>query len=158
MSDSTGPLTLTGACQCGRVRFSAHVETNEAYYCHCRMCQRAVGNVRATFVNVKKDAVTWEGAPRALYASSTFARRGFCSTCGTPLSFEYLESKNMDLCVGALDKPELLKPTSHFGVESIVKPFHIEDGLPGKRIDEIEHIMKKWHAAYGADVTPGPRT
>jgi len=137
------------------VRFTARVANHDAYYCNCRMCQRALGNVRATFVNVKKENVTWEG-DRALYASSTFARRGFCARCGTPLSFEYLESKNMDLMVGALDHPEEMRPTSHFGVESIVKPFHVDDGLPGKRIDEIDHIMQKWRAAYGPDVVPGP--
>ena len=31
---------MTGGCQCGRVRYVAEVEHEEAYLCHCRMCQR----------------------------------------------------------------------------------------------------------------------
>ena len=41
--------TLSGGCQCGRVRYEASVDSFDAYWCHCRMCQRAVGNVAAAF-------------------------------------------------------------------------------------------------------------
>jgi hypothetical protein len=149
------PLTLTGGCQCGAVRFTAHAKSDEAYYCHCRMCQRAFGNVFAAYVNVAKDALTWDKGPPAYYASSKIARRGFCSTCGTPLTFEYDESKVMDLAVGALDEPERLRPVMHVGVESRVAAFHREDGLPVKRIDEFQHIVDKWKKAYGDAAMPG---
>jgi hypothetical protein len=33
--------------------------------------------------------------------------------------------------------------------------FHKADGLPEKRIDQIEHIVKKWKTAYGAQAAPG---
>lgn len=101
--------------------------------------------------------MSWEAGQPTYFASSKFARRGFCAGCGTPLSFEYLESEHMDLSVGSLDHPEQMRPTLHFGIESRVANFHVQDGLPGKRTDESEYIMKKWKAAYGDEVTPGVR-
>ncbi len=31
----------TGGCQCGRIRYTAQLESLNAYLCHCRMCQKA---------------------------------------------------------------------------------------------------------------------
>ena len=99
---------LAGGCLCRRVRYEAAPEHREGYYCHCRMCQLAFGNTRASFLNLRKDQVRWTGEPPKYYASSKFARRGFCPDCGTPLSFEYLDSEHMDLSVGSLDDPAAL--------------------------------------------------
>jgi hypothetical protein len=118
------------------------------------MCQRAFGNVFATFFNLPKAAVTWHGEP-AYYASSKIARRGFCQRCGTPLSFEYSESEDMDLSVGSLDEPARMKPVMHVGVESRLPAFAHEDGLPTKRVDEFESVVKRWKAAYGEDAEVG---
>ena len=50
---------MSGGCACGRVRFTASVEPDEAYLCHCRMCQRSTGSVSIAFVNAKLDALSW---------------------------------------------------------------------------------------------------
>ncbi len=153
--DSQAAPPLTGGCLCGAVRFEAHPERREGYYCHCRMCQLAFGNTRATFINLPKDRVKWSGSAPTEYASSRFALRSFCNRCGTPLSFSYVGSKNMDLAVGAFDDPSALKPVSHFAIETRVAPWHTEDGLPGQRLDEYTALMDRWKAAYGSDVVPG---
>jgi len=145
---------LTGGCLCGAVRYEARPTRREGYFCHCRMCQLAFGNTRATFINLRKDEVTWRSPP-AYYASSKIARRGFCATCGSPLSFEYLDSERMDLAVGTLDDPAAVTPVSHFAVESRIANWHVEDGLPGERIDANERLMARWKKAYGDDVEPG---
>ena len=155
MTDSTS-LALTGGCLCGAVRFEARPAKREGYYCHCRMCQLAVGNTRATFINLRKDEMRWLGAEPHWYASSKIARRGFCGACGTPLSFEYLDSERMDLTIGAFDDPSALTPVSHFAIESRVANWHAEDGLPGERLDASERLSARWKKAYGDDVTPGP--
>ena len=147
--------TLAGGCLCGRTRYEARVESRDGYYCHCRMCQLAFGNTRAAFLNLRKDALRWLGEPPAYYASSKIARRGHCPTCGTPLSFEYLDSERMDIAVGSLDDPGAIKPTSHFAVESRIGPWHVDDGLPGERLDQSERIVARWKQAYGDAVTPG---
>ena len=147
-------IVVTGGCQCGAIRYTAKPSTYDAYYCHCTMCRRAFGNVFATFLNLPKAAVTWQSEP-AYYVSSKIARRGFCARCGTPMTFEYDGSPNMDLSVGSLDEPHRMKPVMHVGVETRLASFAFEDGLPTKRIDEFEHIVRKWKAAYGDAAEPG---
>ncbi|MFT3665042.1 GFA family protein [Piscinibacter sp.] len=148
-------MTLQGGCLCGRVRYEVQPESDEGYYCHCRMCQLAFGNTRATFINVPQAAVRWLGEEPKYHASSRFARRGFCPECGTPLTFAYVDSQRMDLSVGSLDEPARIRPVSHFAIESRVANWHADDGLPGTRLDASERLSARWKAAYGDDVVPG---
>ena len=117
-------------------------------------CLVAFGNTRAAFLNVPRAAVRWVTPPQQ-YASSKFALRGFCANCGTPLSFEYLGSKRIDLSVGSLDEPQRVHPVSHFAVETRIAEWHAEDGLPGERLDEHQKLVDRWKQAYGDDVEPG---
>ena len=105
----TVDVVLQGGCLCGHVRYEVRPDSLEGYYCHCRMCQLAFGNTRAAFLNVPRAAVRWVTPPQQ-YASSKFALRGFCANCGTPLSFEYLGSKRIDMSVGSLDEPQRVRP------------------------------------------------
>jgi hypothetical protein len=146
--------TLQGGCLCGCVRYRASPDHRDGYYCHCRMCQLAFGNTRAAYMNLRKTEVEWQSAP-AYYASSKIARRGFCSRCGTPMSFEFLDSERMDLSVGSLDDPSLVKPSEHFAVESRLAAWHAPDGLPETRLDANARIVQRWREAYGDDVVPG---
>ncbi|CAA9516437.1 MAG: Gfa-like protein [uncultured Sphingomonadaceae bacterium] len=140
--------TMTGGCQCGRVRYVASLADDEAYLCHCRMCQRAVGNVAAALKTLPKAHVRWERAPD-YYASSPIARRGFCSACGTPLTFDYPDSPRMDLTVGSFDDPARFRPTHHFGAESRLRAWDDTRGLPETRSDEYAPLNARWEAAGG---------
>ena len=154
--NTPAPLpAVAGGCLCGRVRYEATPQHRDGYYCHCRMCQLAFGNTRVAYFNLRKSEVRWLSEPPAYYASSKIARRGFCSNCGTPLSFEFVESDSMDLAVGSLDEPSLLKPIEHFAVESRIDVWHADDGLPSSRLETNERIQQRWREAYGADVQPG---
>lgn len=144
---------MTGGCQCGRVRYAAEVDDDEAYLCHCRMCQRATGGVSIAFRNVRRADVVWEREPDR-YASSPIARRGFCSACGTPLTFEYVDgSANIDLTVGSFDDPSRFRPTSHFGAESIHEGWLDTHALPRTRSDEHQPLVERWEkaGAHGAE-------
>jgi len=135
---------MTGGCQCGRVRYAVMVEDDEAYLCHCRMCQRATGGVAAALKQVVSDLVTWTRAPD-LYASSPIARRGYCAGCGTPLTFEYVEgSQKIDLTVGSFDDPSRFRPTQHFGWESHHAGWLDTADLPHVRSDEYQPLVDKW--------------
>src|SRR3546814_5441537 len=81
---------------CSSDLFEAKPPELSAYFCHCRMCQRAVGNIFASFVNLPKADVRWTTREPDYYASTMFARRGFCSACGTPLTFDYPDSDVID--------------------------------------------------------------
>jgi hypothetical protein len=155
MDSTTTPWpAVEGGCLCGRVRYRATPDHRDGYYCHCRMCQLAFGNTRAAYINLRKSEVTWL-APPTFFASSKIARRGFCNQCGTPLSFEFLDSERMDLSAGTLDDPGAFKPTAHYAVESRIASWHASDELNEERLDANERIAQRWRDAYGADVWPG---
>ena len=120
----------TGGCQCGAVRYALKAKPFSADFCHCRMCQRAVGNVFAAYADLKADQVEWTKGQPAIFDSSTKAERGFCRDCGTPLSFAYKGLPYLSVTIGSLDDPELVPITGHFGVQSRVSWLKLCDGLP----------------------------
>ena len=141
---------LSGGCQCGAVRYVARMRPVKVHYCHCRMCQRAVGNVFAALVPVRRDSVTWTGEPGA-YRSSSLATRGFCMRCGTPLSFGYDASRWICLTLGSLDDPAAVQPEIHYGVESQLPWLHVADELPREATDAEKLAgMINYQAGAGA--------
>jgi hypothetical protein len=140
---------MTGGCACGRVRYRVRVADDDAYLCHCRMCQKATGGVSIAFKQVKKADVAWEGEPD-WYKSSPIAERPFCAACGTPLGFAFPDSEKMDLTVGSFDDPSRFRPKYHFGAESMHRAWLNTEGLPEHRTDEYQALVDKWIAATGS--------
>ena len=138
--------TMTGGCQCGRIRYTAQVSNNDAYLCHCRMCQRASGGVSIAFKGFKAGDVAWAHEPD-WYQSSPIARRPFCATCGTPLGFQYLDSDKFDLTVGSFDDPSGFVPVAHFGAESIREAWIDTSALRRDRADEYPSLIERWKNA-----------
>ena len=141
--------TMRGGCACGAVRFEAEVDSDDAYLCHCRMCQRATGSVSIAFTNLPQGAVRWVSGPD-WYDSSPIARRPYCAACGSSLGFQYDNGPNLDLTVAAFDDPTRFKPTSHFGAESLHEAWIDTSSLPRMRSDEHQTLVDKWTAATGA--------
>lgn len=138
----------TGGCQCGAIRYAVTLTSDEAYWCHCRMCQRASGGPAAALLSVPRANVEWTTREPDRFASSPIAQRGFCADCGTPLTFEYNEgSSRMDLTVGSLDEPSRVRLTSHFGTEGWVPHWIAEDGLPRHPTDDNAAIVARWKKA-----------
>lgn len=140
---------MTGGCQCRRIRFQVAVANDEAYLCHCNFCRRASGGVAMAFVNVARADVTWLTDAPDQYRSSPIATRPFCSACGTPLGFQYLDSDTMDLTVGAFDDPGFFRPTSHFSIETMLPQWSDTSHLPGKRLEENPATVDRWIKALG---------
>ena len=139
--------TMTGGCQCGRVRYTAQVADDEAYLCHCRMCQRATGGVSIAFKNLAKADVAWDGEPE-WFASSPIAKRPFCREGGTPLGFAFNESERMDLTVGSFDDPAHFAPGGHSGAESMHEAWLDTSALPRHRSDEEGgSVIARWREA-----------
>jgi hypothetical protein len=143
------PVEVSGGCQCGRVRYVARIDSDDAYLCHCRMCRRATGGVSIAFRNLKKADVRWTATAPDHYASSPIAQRGFCSACGTPLTFEFPDSENMDLTIGSFDDPARFRPSHHFSPETMLPHWRDTADLPGIRLDENSTTVDRWMAATG---------
>jgi hypothetical protein len=139
---------MEGGCACGRVRYRARVEDDEAYLCHCRMCQRATGSVSIAFKTVAVADVRWEQEPD-WYRSSPIARRPFCRECGTSLGFAYPDSDRMDLTVASFDDPSRFVPKHHFGAESMHRAWLDTTGLPECRSADYQRLVERWTAATG---------
>ena len=140
---------MSGGCACGRIRYTARIDSGDAYLCHCRMCQRATGSVSIAFKNVKRSNVEWQQEPD-WYDSSPIARRPYCRECGASLGFAYKEGSDaIDLAVASLDDPSQFKPTSHFGAESMHRAWLNTDGLPETRSDEHQPLIQRWTATTG---------
>ena len=137
---------MSGGCACGRIRFEAEVESDEAYLCHCRMCQRASGNVSLAMVGIEEARVRWLTQPD-WYRSSAIAERPFCAACGTSLGFRYSDGKDkLDLTVASFDNPARFRPTSHFGIESVHEAWLDTSALPAMRSDEYDKLVDRWKA------------
>jgi hypothetical protein len=139
---------MAGGCACGRIRFIAQVDSDDAYLCHCRMCQRATGSLSIAFVGIKKAAVTWSHEPD-YYVSSPIARRPFCRECGTALGFEFPDSDSMDLTVASFDDPSGFQPSHHFGVESMHEAWLDTSRLKRVRTEDNPNVVDRWIKATG---------
>jgi hypothetical protein len=140
---------MTGGCACGRIRYTAMVDNDDAYLCHCRMCQRATGSVSIAFKNVKKADVEWAHDPDWFH-SSPIARRPFCRECGTSLGFAHPDSERIDITVASFDEPARFHPTAHFGVESMHRAWLCPpEGLPETRADEYQPLVDRWMKSVG---------
>lgn len=112
-----------GGCLCGAVRFRARGPSLEVNHCHCRMCQRATGQPSVAWAAFTADAIELlSGGELRRYASSSWASRGFCAVCGSPLTFHYVEDGRpmVDVTVASFDDPAAFAPTKHLWSESAV--------------------------------------
>lgn len=140
---------MIGGCACGRIRYTAKVDNDDAYLCHCRMYQRATGSVSIAFKNVKAADVAWDKEPD-WYSSSPIAVRPYCRECGTSLGFRFKEgSEHMDLTVASFDDPSQFTPKHHFGAESMHRAWINTEGLPEYRTDQYQKLVDKWVKATG---------
>jgi hypothetical protein len=115
MTDAaSAAAAITGGCLCGAVRYRSTAAPIVTRVCWCRLCQ-AIGAGSAT-VNVcfPADAFALEG-PLTQYESTADSgnamRRGFCPTCGTPVtSAAEARPHLMFVRAGTLDDPEVARP------------------------------------------------
>lgn len=128
---------MSGGCQCGAIRYGLGTEPIRASLCHCRMCQKAVGQPFAAYATVKRADFTWTRGDPPAFRSSTAAERHFCPACGTSMTFRYLHTDEISVAAGSLDHPELMRPAVHYGVESRVPwmASAVLDGLPAEVTD-----------------------
>lgn len=92
---------MTGRCLCGAVTYTAREVDRHVHACHCGICRRWTGGPALTAIVAD---VTFVGDEHIkTYASSDFADRGFCSTCGSNLFFRTKDGSMMVVWSGTLD-------------------------------------------------------
>lgn len=94
-----------GECLCGAVGIISSSLNTQVGTCHCRMCRRWGGGPLMT-VDCGTD-VSFTGEEKiSLYDSSEWARRGFCSQCGSHLFYLLKEDGRYFVPVGLFDSEE----------------------------------------------------
>lgn len=122
---------LTGGCFCGAVRFEVRGPEKFACFCHCHSCQRAAGAPVVAWATYARDAFRITGGALHTYSSSPGVTRGFCSGCGTSISYEHVDRPGeIDLTLNSLDDPGAPTLKAHIWTEDRAPWFEIGDDLP----------------------------
>lgn len=93
-----------GRCLCGAVTVTVTGPLGDVSACHCGPCTRWSGSVLMG-LEIPRDRVVYDG-PIKTYASSSFAQRAWCDTCGTAVWFTDTEgdgSAYLELAPGLFD-------------------------------------------------------
>lgn len=122
--------THDGSCLCGAVTFEISGPLRGVVYCHCSQCRKQSGHFYAAtqvadeclFVS-GGDCLTW-------FEASTFARRGFCSICGSALFWKLTGESATSVLTGAFDRRTGLRGDMHIFVADKGDYYEITDGLP----------------------------
>ncbi|NDV01620.1 GFA family protein [Pseudoroseicyclus tamaricis] len=137
MAEEGGELSRSGGCQCGAVRYVVTALKDDAHVCHCRMCQKATGNLFAALVGTAPGALTFTRGTPATFRSSDHVDRGFCAACGTPLFYRYRPSGHVSLMMGTFDDPATLPPlVEEAGCEGRLPHVAQLSGLPRHSTEE----------------------
>ena len=146
----------TGGCQCGAVRYAYSVEPSRRSVCHCRMCQKALGNVFAPFAGGPPETFRWtRGAPK-IFHSSAVGERGFCGDCGTPLTYRDTRDPRTFVTIGSFDNPNALAPTVHVGMQGCVAWLDTLGKLPGSDTEPDPLYASRQHPDHDTDAWSPP--
>jgi len=123
--------SVSGRCLCGSVVFQYQGEPNWTVHCHCESCRRATSSPITTWISVPRSAFAFtKGSPR-YFASSSGVRRGFCATCGSPLTYESERVPDeVHLYAASLSDPTHVVPSRHVHAEEQLPWFEVLDDLP----------------------------
>ncbi|MEX0312523.1 MAG: GFA family protein [Tateyamaria sp.] len=118
---------LTGSCNCAAVTFNV-AKTLRTSACHCGQCRKQSGHHWASGLADDAD-VTVSGDVR-WFASSDFAKRGFCPVCGSFLFWKMIGEDKISFSLGVIDGSTGLALDRHIFTASKGDYYDIADGVP----------------------------
>jgi len=128
--------TLTGGCQCGKVRLEVRQPATDLYHCHCSMCRKVHGASFATYAVAPRQAVVITRGADTLshYDSSPGVTRNFCPNCGCQITIDVAASpESLWYAPGILDggkHPGAAGRERHIYVGSKLPWLHLDEALP----------------------------
>lgn len=101
MGDAKTSKVISGQCLCGAVKIRAQIAEPVLRACHCEMCRR---HTSAAFLSVQTVPGSVEvSGPATSFASSEWAERGFCATCGSTLWYGTVHDGARNLAAGLFE-------------------------------------------------------
>lgn len=124
-------MTREGGCFCGAVRYSVNGEPGNTAHCHCLHCRKTSAAAFVTWSTYPASAFAWTRGHAASVASRPGVTRTFCSTCGTPLTFEAQDAPgDIDITTCSLDDPADIIPKDHVFASRMLPWAELRDPLP----------------------------
>ncbi len=105
----------TGGCACGAVRYEIAGEPMFSNHCQCRDCQHKSGTGHGSYLTFPdRRAVTLTGQTAKwdmVGDSGNVKTRGFCPTCGSPVSLTFAAMPDLfTIHAASLDDPSRFEP------------------------------------------------
>jgi len=121
---------VEGGCLCGAIRYRVSGKPTNTMICHCQTCRRAAGApVVAWLTFAQADFALTQGKLNE-FSSTPPVARGFCGTCGTPLTYTHRKSpESIDVTTCSLDDPQAFPPTHHAWLSHDLAWVRFGDGL-----------------------------
>jgi hypothetical protein len=105
------PELIEGGCFCGAIRYRVSGTPLALSLCHCESCRRAVGASAVAWVVLRSSDLEFRSGTPTHYQSSPGVLRGFCSRCGTSLTYQREgEPESIDVTTASLDHPNAFAP------------------------------------------------
>lgn len=121
----------SGGCLCGAVRFEITGAPRWVAHCHCQSCRRHSGSPMTTFAGYRQNRLRFTGQEPRVIESSPGVWRGFCSQCGSPLTYRSNRwPDEVHVYLGALNDPDGFPATFHVYCAEQVAWLEIHDDLP----------------------------
>ena len=120
----SGEARIEGHCLCGAVTIALDNPAQHIEICQCDMCRRW-GGAFYSAQSGDNPQVSGEGAITE-YRSSDWAKRAFCSKCGSNLWFRFLPTGNRSFSAG------LFEAATTYGIE---KEIFVDEGAEWSRIE-----------------------
>jgi hypothetical protein len=129
--------TLSGACECGAVRYQVADAFLYAANCHCSRCRAATGSAFKAFAGIKREKLLiTQGADGLLVFGEDDLNDTRCGTCGSLLFSVVRDGDYVHVAMGSLRDAPGIRPTEHIFVGSKAPWFEITDDLP--QAEELE--------------------
>jgi hypothetical protein len=134
MTRPTITLPITGGCLCKAVRYEARAEPIVTRQCWCRLCQYVGAGSSTVNVAFETRHVTFTGGLKTFASiadSGSKLHRGFCSTCGTPMTSQAeVRPHLIFLRAGTLDDPSIVRPAMNIWTKEAPQWAHLDPDLP----------------------------
>ncbi|WP_343626631.1 GFA family protein [Roseateles puraquae] len=127
-------MQITGQCHCGAIRFTALIDPEKVFVCHCSDCQVLSGAPFRAVVAVPVEQVHMQGQARhyvKVAASGNRRAQAFCADCGTQLyATEADTPKVMNIRLGCVNERAEIQPRLQVWKSSAMPWLHDLDAVP----------------------------
>ena len=120
---------FTGGCRCGAIRYRITDRPTYSGICHCDDCRRATGGAFVPWLGATPEAFEVTKGTIKEYQSSPGVWRGFCQTCGSPLTYRGDGWTDIALTIASLDDPNAITPESNVVLKERLHWVQINDEM-----------------------------